>query len=264
MVGRRPTRFHCQSKVATRLHSGRILLAGDVAHLRTPTRGHGMNTGLQDAYNLAWKLALVCTGAACADLLDSYEAERRPVAQAIVASGDEIERAQTLSDPADRRLRDEAFRATFADTARRRQGAIMEAELDIDYGASPIVIGDDNDRRTAGQRLPDTIGVHDGGEPNRKLHEPAHRGGHTGLVVSGPPTPTSELTLLADSIAGHLDGPFIETAVVLASAPDADSNHRALAPAAAGRQRHHASGRSARRAYRPACRPRSRASLVRL
>jgi hypothetical protein len=170
-----------------------------------------MNAGLQDAYNLAWKLALMCTGASCADLLDSYEAERCPVAQAIVTSGDEIERAQTLSDPPDRRLRDAAFRATFADTARRRQVAIMEAELDIDYGASPIVIGDANDRLAAGQRLPDTIGVHDGGEPNRKLHELAHRVGHTGLVVSDPPTPASELTLLADSIAGHLDGSFIET-----------------------------------------------------
>ena len=94
-----PNRFHCQSKVATRFRSGRILLAGDAAHLCTPTQGHGMNTGLQDAYNLAWKLALVCTGAASTDLLDSYEAERRPVAQPIVASGDEIERVQTLSDP---------------------------------------------------------------------------------------------------------------------------------------------------------------------
>jgi hypothetical protein len=200
-----------------------------------PPHGHGINTGLQDAYNLAWKLALVCTGAASADLLDSHQAERRPVAQAIVASGDEIERAQTLSDPADRRLRDEALRATFADPAQRLQGAIMEAELDIDYGASPILIGDDNDRLTAGQRLPDTIDVHDDGDPNRELHELTHRVGHAGLVGCGPSTPANELTRLADSIAGQLDGPFIETAVIPASAPDAGRVHRALAPAAAGR-----------------------------
>ena len=57
-----PTRFHCHTKVATRFRSGRVLLAGDAAHVCSPLQGHGMNTGLQDAFNLAWKLALVCQG----------------------------------------------------------------------------------------------------------------------------------------------------------------------------------------------------------
>ena len=55
-----PTRFHCHTKVARRFRSGRILLAGDAAHVCSPAQGHGMNSGLQDAFNLAWKLALVC------------------------------------------------------------------------------------------------------------------------------------------------------------------------------------------------------------
>ena len=81
-----PTRFHCHTKVATRFRSGRILLAGDAAHVCSPAQGHGMNSGLQDAFNLAWKLALVCHGHCTPDLLDSYEAERRPVAETITAS----------------------------------------------------------------------------------------------------------------------------------------------------------------------------------
>ena len=64
---------------------GRILLAGDAAHIHSPLGGQGMNTGIQDAVNLAWKLALVSTGRADEALLDTYHAERHPVAAAVVA-----------------------------------------------------------------------------------------------------------------------------------------------------------------------------------
>ncbi|MBV9922991.1 MAG: FAD-dependent monooxygenase, partial [Pseudonocardia sp.] len=64
---------------------GRILLAGDAAHIHSPLGGQGMNTGIQDAVNLAWKLALVSTGRADAALLDTYHTERHPVAAAVVA-----------------------------------------------------------------------------------------------------------------------------------------------------------------------------------
>lgn len=69
--------FRCVSKVAETYRSGRILLAGDAAHACTPAEGHGMNYGLQDSYNLAWKLALVCQGSADPVLLDNYGEERR-------------------------------------------------------------------------------------------------------------------------------------------------------------------------------------------
>ncbi len=51
-----PTRFHCHAKLATQFRSGSVLLAGDAAHLCSPSQGHGMNGGLQDAFNLAWEL----------------------------------------------------------------------------------------------------------------------------------------------------------------------------------------------------------------
>jgi hypothetical protein len=70
--------------VADRFQDGRVFLAGDAAHVVPPNGGYGGNTGVQDAHNLAWKLALTLTGAAGPGLLDTYEAERRPVGELTV------------------------------------------------------------------------------------------------------------------------------------------------------------------------------------
>lgn len=205
-----PTRFHCHTKVATTFRAGRILIAGDAAHVCSPFQGHGMNTGIQDAFNLAWKLALVCQGRADAALLDSYGAERRPVAQRIADSGDEVEHAQTTTDPVERRERDRQFRAVFADPTARHHEAIAEAELDIDYGGSPIVMD-------AGQRLPDTIRLADG----RWLHAHAHRAGHTALIVGGPTTTEAAITRVAGEV--DVDGIVVEATVTSRlDAPSAD------------------------------------------
>jgi 2-polyprenyl-6-methoxyphenol hydroxylase-like FAD-dependent oxidoreductase len=77
--------FRISMRLAERYRQGRVFIAGDAAHIHPPTGGQGMNTGIQDAYNLAWKLALVQCGAAPEALLDSYEAERRPVGAEVVA-----------------------------------------------------------------------------------------------------------------------------------------------------------------------------------
>ncbi|GAA2302189.1 FAD-dependent oxidoreductase [Nonomuraea roseoviolacea subsp. roseoviolacea] len=69
--------------LADRYRAGRVFLAGDAAHIHSPAGGQGMNTGVQDAYNLGWKLAAVLDGAD-PGLLDSYESERRPVARAVL------------------------------------------------------------------------------------------------------------------------------------------------------------------------------------
>jgi putative polyketide hydroxylase len=66
------------AEVAERYRTGRVFLAGDAAHHMPPTGGFGLNTGVQDAHNLAWKLAAVLNGWAAPDLLDTYETERRP------------------------------------------------------------------------------------------------------------------------------------------------------------------------------------------
>ena len=77
--------FRISMRLARHYRQGRCFIAGDAAHIHPPTGGQGMNTGIQDAYNLAWKLALVASGAAPETLLDSYEAERRPVGAEVVA-----------------------------------------------------------------------------------------------------------------------------------------------------------------------------------
>ncbi len=80
--------YRIQHRHASRFRDGRCFLLGDAAHIHSPMGAQGMNTGLQDAYNLAWKLALVVNGEADAALLDSYEAERLPVAQALLRGTD--------------------------------------------------------------------------------------------------------------------------------------------------------------------------------
>jgi len=80
--------YRIHHRRAARFRSGRCFLLGDAAHIHSPVGAQGMNTGLQDAYNLAWKLALVVSGRAGAALLDSYEAERLPVATALLRTTD--------------------------------------------------------------------------------------------------------------------------------------------------------------------------------
>ncbi|WP_020119311.1 FAD-dependent monooxygenase [Streptomyces canus] len=83
ITGRAP--WHAAQRVARSYRSGRVFLAGDSAHEMSPTGAFGSNTGIQDAHNLAWKLAAVLGGWAGDGLLDSYDAERRPVAEATSA-----------------------------------------------------------------------------------------------------------------------------------------------------------------------------------
>ncbi|MFF1306719.1 FAD-dependent oxidoreductase [Streptomyces sp. NPDC058307] len=83
ITGRAP--WHAAQRVARSYRSGRVFLAGDSAHEMSPTGAFGSNTGIQDAHNLAWKLAAVLDGWAGETLLDSYDAERRPVAEATSA-----------------------------------------------------------------------------------------------------------------------------------------------------------------------------------
>lgn len=71
------------ARLAERYRVGRVFLVGDAAHAHPPTGGQGLNTSVQDAYNLGWKIAAVLRGAG-EDMLDSYEAERRPVAETVL------------------------------------------------------------------------------------------------------------------------------------------------------------------------------------
>ena len=80
--------YRIHHRAASRFREGRCFLLGDAAHIHSPVGAQGMNTGLQDAYNLAWKLALVAQGRADASLVDSYEKERLPVARRLLETTD--------------------------------------------------------------------------------------------------------------------------------------------------------------------------------
>lgn len=100
------SRFHSDERQVPAYRVGRVLLAGDAAHVHSPAGGQGMNTGLQDAANLSWKLAAAVQGRAPAGLLDSYHAERHPVGRQVLRSSGTLIRLATLRSRPVRAVRD--------------------------------------------------------------------------------------------------------------------------------------------------------------
>jgi 2-polyprenyl-6-methoxyphenol hydroxylase-like FAD-dependent oxidoreductase len=212
---RNPTRFLCHARVAERFRSGRILLAGDAAHACSPTEGHGMNTGLQDAYNLGWKLALVCRGGAGEALLDSYDAERRPVAQRIVESGATADAAQARLDQLHRAARNAQVVATFSDPDAVQLEAASGAEVDRYYDQSPVVSGarqEDVLGPAAGRLLPLTAVVRASNGEEGAVHDFARRLGHTVFVLGGPGTPARQVSAILDRVTAVTDDRYVDAA----------------------------------------------------
>ena len=92
------SRYRIHHRGVNHYSVGRVFVAGDAAHIHSPAGGQGMNTGLQDAANLAWKLALVLQGSAGPDLLGSYDTERRPVGERVLAYTDRAFTAMTSQE----------------------------------------------------------------------------------------------------------------------------------------------------------------------
>jgi 2-polyprenyl-6-methoxyphenol hydroxylase-like FAD-dependent oxidoreductase len=104
------SRWGSELRQVPRYRVGRVFLAGDAAHTHSPAGGQGMNTGIQDAFNLGWKLAQVVQGRAPEALLDSYHAERHPVGQRALRASDLILRSLLVRRQPLRLLRDALFR----------------------------------------------------------------------------------------------------------------------------------------------------------
>jgi 2-polyprenyl-6-methoxyphenol hydroxylase-like FAD-dependent oxidoreductase len=163
------TYFGLQHRHATGYQAGRIFLAGDAAHVHSPAGAQGMNTGIQDAWNLGWKLALVTRGVADGGLLDTYDAERRPVGGFVVRFTDRAFSAATSTNPLVRTLRTQ-LAPRLLPLALRLDRAVAYAfrtisQLNISYRHSPAVQeGHPALRRgpKAGDRLPDTRIARDG------------------------------------------------------------------------------------------------------
>ncbi|MDT0305569.1 FAD-dependent monooxygenase [Streptomyces sp. DSM 44917] len=176
-------RWSPRATVAERFRAGRVFLLGDAAHRHPPTGGLGLTSALHDAQNLAWKLAAVLAGHAGEALLDSYEAERRPVAAFTVrralenalgqlainahfaADGGGWPRARRLGseDPADRPVR-RAFLRTVAEQSMEFNELGVEFGYTYDAAAGAAVVPDG----TAPPANPDPV----------RIHQPAARPGH--------------------------------------------------------------------------------------
>jgi 3-(3-hydroxy-phenyl)propionate hydroxylase len=140
------SRFTDMARQAASYRHGRVLLAGDAAHVHPPQGGQGLNTGVQDAVNLGWKLAQVVEGTSGESLLDTYHAERHPVGARVLRNT----MAQVaLSGPGDRHqaLRDTVAELLGMDEPRRRFAAMISG-LDIHYD-----LGDGHP--LLGRRMPD-------------------------------------------------------------------------------------------------------------
>lgn len=210
-----PQLFQTHCRVATQFRSGRVLLAGDAAHACSPIEGHGMNGGIHDAFNLGWKLALVATGKAPESLLESYDAERRPIAGIVGGSGEDAEAGAAKGDPA----AIEGAAQNLATVEGQQKAALGESELGLGYGASPILWPSGDEAQPAfataiGYRVGDA-GPLVGTSGAARLHAVLAHPGHTVLLLIGKAgdAETSEWLKMTRHIAGRF-GPNVKALVV--------------------------------------------------
>jgi 2-polyprenyl-6-methoxyphenol hydroxylase-like FAD-dependent oxidoreductase len=188
-------RVRIHNRLADRFRSGRCLLAGDAAHIHSPVGGQGVNIGVQDAHNLGWKLAMVATGQAGPALLDSYEAERRPVAVAVAAAVDKQTTAAAMRSPIKAKLRDIVLSRSSARGTLAKTMVPMLAQLAVNYAGSPAVAADDAPT-LGGTRLPDTPLAGPTGTPDT-AHGLLRETPFTLLVLAGAGLSTSQTAQVA-------------------------------------------------------------------
>jgi 2-polyprenyl-6-methoxyphenol hydroxylase-like FAD-dependent oxidoreductase len=142
------TRIELKHGQVPQYRSGRVFLAGDAAHIHSPAGGLGMNTGIQDAMNLGWKLAqAVQTRRAHADpngtaaLLDSYHSERHPVAAGVIAFSTRLSRVGTLKNPVAQHARNVLLHLGLNMPGVAERMAATVEQQNVDYRRSPIVSG---------------------------------------------------------------------------------------------------------------------------
>jgi 2-polyprenyl-6-methoxyphenol hydroxylase-like FAD-dependent oxidoreductase len=166
------TRFHLHHRQTARYRKANVFLAGDAAHIHSPVGAQGMNTGIQDAWNLAWKLALVARGMANPRLLDSYEAERMPVGRFLLRYTDRAFSTFTRAMSANRAatwargvVMPHVLPRVFQSQRLRRAAFAFVSELGIRYRRSVAVtegVPRLREGPRAGDRLPDVQLLKDG------------------------------------------------------------------------------------------------------
>ncbi|MGW0247237.1 FAD-dependent monooxygenase [Nocardia goodfellowii] len=184
--------FRIHRRLAADYRAGRILLAGDAAHIHSPIGGQGMNTGIGDAENLAWKLALVVGGRAEADLLDTYTAERRPLAADVLRTTTQNTKILVGEGILARFVRDRIFIPLLNSPKVQQKATRTASQLWVTYRKGPL-----GSRRGPAPRPGDRV-------PDRECSR--RDGGSTWLsaelqsnwvILAHPGTPTAALASVA-------------------------------------------------------------------
>jgi len=131
--------FKLHHRMVDRYGYGRVFLCGDSAHIHSPLGGQGMNTGIQDAYNLAWKLALVLKGKSPETLLDSYNTERHRIGEEVVSLADTATKMATIHNPVLSAIRNKMMGFLSKITPVQEKIVSTLTQLEFHYKDSPIV-----------------------------------------------------------------------------------------------------------------------------
>ena len=142
--------FRMHRRIVSRLADGHRFLIGDAAQLSSPFGGEGLNAGLHDGYDLAWKLALVLRGNANQTLLDAYVTERRIADLHVLDVSDQVH--QSIIDVANAARQRREIRAAVVDPIAAALVRNLRAMIDVDYAGSPLVV--DHGRGVAGASGP--------------------------------------------------------------------------------------------------------------
>jgi 2-polyprenyl-6-methoxyphenol hydroxylase-like FAD-dependent oxidoreductase len=149
------SRFRVHLRSSPRFREGRVLLAGDAAHIHSPAGGLGMNAGIHDAHNLAWKLAAALDGGDTDRLLDSYDVERRAVAAETVSRYADLMTKIFLQTPSWVRQAAFSLMGIVVRIPRLRRRVLRRTSMtDLRYPGSPLLR---DDERAAGARLPNPM-----------------------------------------------------------------------------------------------------------
>lgn len=164
--------FTVHRRLADTYRRGRVLIAGDAGHTHAPFGGQGMLTGLGDAENLAFKLALVCDGRADAALLDSYEAERRPLATEVLRSTSAVTKVNVAQGRLGRFIRDRLVVPIVNLPAVQRWVTLQTSQLWVSYRKGPLAERSLlASKPRPGDRVPDRTCTHPDGEIRRLYAE---------------------------------------------------------------------------------------------
>jgi 2-polyprenyl-6-methoxyphenol hydroxylase-like FAD-dependent oxidoreductase len=149
--------FKIHHRQASSMRLGRVFLAGDAAHIHSPFGAQGMNTGLQDAWNLSWKLRLALAGAATPALLDSYSVERHAVAERVIRLTDTITKGMATRNPVAQAVRKRAIPILTGLDWFKRLFVNTLTELSVGYPHSPLLLdkGKGKGQRAADEELSD-------------------------------------------------------------------------------------------------------------